>query len=379
MSELGTLLVRAREARGLTLQDAERDTRISRRYLQALESEQFEAIPAPVYARGFLRSYSQYLGLDPQEMLDRFPRDEADPPTYRHDVTQRASPDNPISATSASRPSWRRPQASRPARQPLDRQSPPERSSRTSLAGRSDYPDDEEIDDGAYEERGPATRRTGSRDLPRRPYDDRDDVDSRYNRRDERDQSYDDLDDVDPRRTDRDDYRTPIRRPALQRQTRQQSPREPMIGVDIGVPAPARRIRTDPAAQTRTLAVVAVAIGAIIVVIVIALLLSRAGSSAAGLPATVGATTPEGQTTTVSEPTPPATPSVVPGSPVSVPDVLNLQRSQAEAAIEKAGLEVSVLEQNATQPKGTVIDQAPAPGSSAVAGNTVHLVVSTGQ
>ena len=69
MGELGSLLTRAREARGLTLEDAERDTRISRRYLQALESEQFEVIPAPVYARGFLRSYSQYLGIDPQEAL----------------------------------------------------------------------------------------------------------------------------------------------------------------------------------------------------------------------------------------------------------------------------------------------------------------------
>ena len=54
------------------LEDAERDTRISRRYLQALETEQFDVIPAPVYARGFLRSYSQYLGLDPQEMLALF-------------------------------------------------------------------------------------------------------------------------------------------------------------------------------------------------------------------------------------------------------------------------------------------------------------------
>src|SRR5258706_6656387 len=80
MGELGSLLSRQREARGLTLDDAERDTRISKRYLQALESEQFEVIPAPVYARGFLRSYSQYLGLDPQEMLSLFPREGAPEP-----------------------------------------------------------------------------------------------------------------------------------------------------------------------------------------------------------------------------------------------------------------------------------------------------------
>ena len=80
MKELGSRLMRARETRGLTLEDAERDTRISRRYLQALETEQFEVIPAPVYARGFLRSYSQYLGLDPGEMLSLFPRDEEELP-----------------------------------------------------------------------------------------------------------------------------------------------------------------------------------------------------------------------------------------------------------------------------------------------------------
>ena len=100
MSELGTLLVRAREARGLTLEDAERDTRISRRYLQALETEQFEAIPAPVYARGFLRSYSQYLGLDPQEMLALFPRDDdhaqAQPVAQ---VTLQAAQAEPLQAT----------------------------------------------------------------------------------------------------------------------------------------------------------------------------------------------------------------------------------------------------------------------------------------
>ena len=115
MSELGSLLVRAREARGLTLEDAERDTRISRRYLQALEAEQFEVIPAPVYARGFLRSYSQYLGLDPQETLGLFPReDDAEYGEPKSPTTKSAPPratrQHPISAVGASRPTWRQPQ-----------------------------------------------------------------------------------------------------------------------------------------------------------------------------------------------------------------------------------------------------------------------------
>lgn len=77
---LGAALRRAREEQGLTLEDAERDTRISKRYLDALENERFDVVPAPVYARGFLRSYSQYLGLDPNEVLSLYPRDDEPQP-----------------------------------------------------------------------------------------------------------------------------------------------------------------------------------------------------------------------------------------------------------------------------------------------------------
>ena len=56
LTGIGVELRDARIARGVTLDDAQRATRISRRYLQALEDEDFEALPAPVFARGFLRS-----------------------------------------------------------------------------------------------------------------------------------------------------------------------------------------------------------------------------------------------------------------------------------------------------------------------------------
>jgi hypothetical protein len=73
MAELGNTLSRARRARAITLEDAERDTHVSRRYLQALEMEDFSVFPAPVYARGFLRTYSRYLGLNPEELIRVFP------------------------------------------------------------------------------------------------------------------------------------------------------------------------------------------------------------------------------------------------------------------------------------------------------------------
>ena len=73
MTPLGETLQRARLARGVTLQEAERTTRISRRYLEALENENFGLLPAPVYARGFLRTYARYLGLEPADLLPLFP------------------------------------------------------------------------------------------------------------------------------------------------------------------------------------------------------------------------------------------------------------------------------------------------------------------
>src|SRR5438093_13196754 len=72
-SPLGETLRRARLSKNVTFEDAERVTRIRREYLEALEREDFTKLPAPVYARGFLRSYSGYLGLDPGELLPFFP------------------------------------------------------------------------------------------------------------------------------------------------------------------------------------------------------------------------------------------------------------------------------------------------------------------
>lgn len=67
---------RLRDARvlaDLTLADVERDTRINRIYLEAIEDGRFGDIPAPIYARGFVRSYARYLGLDPEESVAAMP------------------------------------------------------------------------------------------------------------------------------------------------------------------------------------------------------------------------------------------------------------------------------------------------------------------
>jgi len=69
---IGERLRNAREARGLTLQAMEGITRIRAVYLQALEDEQFDRLPGPVYARGFLRAYAAALGLDPDRLVESY-------------------------------------------------------------------------------------------------------------------------------------------------------------------------------------------------------------------------------------------------------------------------------------------------------------------
>ena len=79
VEEAGKALSEARTARGLTLLDVERDTRISAKYLKALEEGDLEIIPAPVYARAFTRTYAQYLGLNAPSLVQRLPGARPEP------------------------------------------------------------------------------------------------------------------------------------------------------------------------------------------------------------------------------------------------------------------------------------------------------------
>lgn len=69
MAQVGDALRAARESRGLTLEQVEQTTRIRRVFLEALEEDRFDELPAPVYTRGFIRNYARLLGLDPDDMV----------------------------------------------------------------------------------------------------------------------------------------------------------------------------------------------------------------------------------------------------------------------------------------------------------------------
>jgi cytoskeleton protein RodZ len=70
--EIGNSLREARYRQQLELSDVEQATKIRGRYLQALEEESFEALPAQTYVKGFLRTYADYLGLDGQLYVDEY-------------------------------------------------------------------------------------------------------------------------------------------------------------------------------------------------------------------------------------------------------------------------------------------------------------------
>ena len=70
MAGFGETLRQARAHKNVTLREAEADTRINRHHLAALEDEEFGALPPPIYSRGIVRKYADYLGLDAGKVLD---------------------------------------------------------------------------------------------------------------------------------------------------------------------------------------------------------------------------------------------------------------------------------------------------------------------
>lgn len=68
----GMVLRRAREARGMTIADVAQKTRISSRWVQALEDAELDGLPAPVFVSGYLRSCARLLGLDGEALLTRY-------------------------------------------------------------------------------------------------------------------------------------------------------------------------------------------------------------------------------------------------------------------------------------------------------------------
>ena len=72
MASFGENLQREREMRGVTLQEISAATKISVRFLQALEAEEFTKLPGGIFTRSFIRAYAKYLGLDEDRLLAEY-------------------------------------------------------------------------------------------------------------------------------------------------------------------------------------------------------------------------------------------------------------------------------------------------------------------
>ena len=105
MADIGSTLREARMRARIDISEVEARTKIRAKYLRAIENEEWDLLPGPIYVKSFLRTYGDYLGLDSRLLIDEFKR------RYERPSDQEL---RPIS-TLAARARARRPRAAAPA------------------------------------------------------------------------------------------------------------------------------------------------------------------------------------------------------------------------------------------------------------------------
>ena len=89
---IGEKLRLAREARGIALRDISEQTRISMRYLEAIESDDYRRLPGGIFNRSFIRAYAKFVGYDEDQAIDDYsrtlrelgqPDEESEPKTFK--------------------------------------------------------------------------------------------------------------------------------------------------------------------------------------------------------------------------------------------------------------------------------------------------------
>ncbi|UOE92780.1 RodZ domain-containing protein [Alkalihalobacillus sp. LMS39] len=90
MSELGQRLKESREEKGMSLDDLQKSTKIQRRYLAAIEEGRFDTLPGKFYARAFVKSYSEAVGLNPDEIFEQYQNELPNPSREVKELPSRA-------------------------------------------------------------------------------------------------------------------------------------------------------------------------------------------------------------------------------------------------------------------------------------------------
>src|SRR5579862_4524791 len=74
MDEIGSRLREARMRAKIDISEVELRTKIRAKYLRAIENEEWDLLPGDVFAKSFLRTYGEYLGLDTRQLIDEYKR-----------------------------------------------------------------------------------------------------------------------------------------------------------------------------------------------------------------------------------------------------------------------------------------------------------------
>ncbi|MGH2979200.1 MAG: helix-turn-helix domain-containing protein, partial [Solirubrobacterales bacterium] len=72
MADIGSLLRETRIRNKIDITAVEEATKIRAKYLRALENEEWVLLPGPAYVKTFLRTYAQFLGLDPHLLVEEY-------------------------------------------------------------------------------------------------------------------------------------------------------------------------------------------------------------------------------------------------------------------------------------------------------------------
>jgi len=72
IGSIGQKLESARQAKGVSVSEAGRATKILSKFIEAMEADDFGVLSAPVYAKSFIRMYAQYLGIDAQPLVEEY-------------------------------------------------------------------------------------------------------------------------------------------------------------------------------------------------------------------------------------------------------------------------------------------------------------------
>jgi cytoskeleton protein RodZ len=85
-TSFGEQLRLARESRGITLREISEQTRISTRYLEAIEADDYKRLPGGIFNKSFIKAYAKYIGFDEKEALEAYSRTARDQGTSPDDV-----------------------------------------------------------------------------------------------------------------------------------------------------------------------------------------------------------------------------------------------------------------------------------------------------